>query len=197
MVKLVVILGFVLSFAAGLVVGSRWSGLSDGASAGPQDGGKAPTTGPSQRRGPGSWLAQELGLTSEQRAKLDEIWSAVAKKGRDDRDDQRRQYRRERDAAIADLIEPARMGEYDQILDVYAERIEEMERESREAYEQAVEQTKQILTPPQRTRYEELLKRHRWGPGARDRHSNRRGETRATSGPTEPSPSHDRLKGAP
>jgi Spy/CpxP family protein refolding chaperone len=200
MTKFVVILGFILSFAAGLVIGSR-RGLVTESTANSTDGPSSAKTATTQsshdgeRRGGGrsGFLTAELGLTSEQRKRLDEIWSAVAKAS--NQDDVRRGYRRERDAAIADLVPAPRLADYDQIINTYHGRIEALERTSREAYESAVEQTKSILTPPQRTRYEELLKRHRWGPGgSREKNTTRPSETRATSQPEggQPiPPSHD------
>jgi hypothetical protein len=179
MTKFVVILGFILSFAAGLVIGSRRPVIAE-APANPTAATIA-STKPTERRTPGSWLSSELGLSPEQRKTLDGIWSAVAKAN--DQDERRRNFRRERDEAIAHLVPPERLAAYDEIIDTYTDRVEALERTSRDAYESAVEQTKQILTPEQRTRYEELLKRHKWGPGARDRHAGRRSETRATSQP--------------
>jgi hypothetical protein len=179
MTKFVVILGFILSFAAGLVIGSRRPVIAE-APANPTAATTAPAK-PNERRSPGSWLSSELGLSAEQRKALDGIWSAVAKAN--DQDERRRNFRRERDEAISHLVPPERLGAYDEIIDTYTDRIEALERKSREAYESAVEQTKQILTSEQRTRYEELLKRHSWVPGARDRRAGRRSETRATSQP--------------
>jgi hypothetical protein len=183
MAKFVVILGFILSFAAGLVIGSRRTMLPEAPA---NSTGAGPTTSTAKgpdHRSPGSWLSTELGLSPEQRKALDGIWSAVAKAN--DQDERRRNFRRERDESIAHLVPPARLGEYDDIINVYQDRIDALERTSREAYESAVEQTRQILTSEQRTRYEELLKRHRWGPGARDRHPTRRPETRATTSPAD------------
>ena len=112
----------------------------------------SPTTQSSRGDGVGAaasgYLTAELGLTPDQRDRLDKIWSAVAKAN--DQDERRRGYRRERDEAIADLVPPARLGEYDQIIDTYTGRIEALERKLREAYETAVEETKAILTPEQR-----------------------------------------------
>jgi Spy/CpxP family protein refolding chaperone len=184
MAKFVVILGFILSFAAGMVIGSRGVLVSE-TTANPTPN---PTTQHSrgERRGPSGYLTAELGLLPEQREQLDRIWSSLMRSNdREERDDLRRQYRRDRDEAIADLVPPERLGDYDRIIEQYQGRIEELERASRQAYESAVEQTKQILTPEQRARYEALLKRHRWGPGTRDRHSGQRGDatTRATSQP--------------
>ena len=184
MAKFVVILGFILSFAAGMVIGSRRALITE-APANPTS--SSPTTQSSRgdekdggRRSRSGYLTAELGLTSEQRERLDKIWSAVAKAN--DQDERRRRYRRERDEAIADLVPPERLGDYDGVIDQYQDRIEALERKSREAYHTAVEQTKQILTSEQRARYEALLKRHNWGPGDRDRHG-KGAETRATSQP--------------
>jgi Spy/CpxP family protein refolding chaperone len=196
MAKFVVILGFILSFAAGMVIGSKGVLVSE-APANPTP--SSPTTQSSRdgggRRSPSGYLTAELGLSPEQRDRLDKIWSAVAKAN--DQDDRRRGYRRERDEAIADLVPPERLGDYDRVIEHYQNRVEALEQTSREAYRTAVEQTKQILTPEQRARYEALLKRHNWGPGARDRHG-KGGETRATSQPgradspsSSPSPSHN------
>ena len=193
MAKIVVILGFCLSFAAGLVIG--WRAHKPGspiAAAVGEITGHRSATQPSNtaRRGSTGWWQTELGLSAEQRTKMDHIWSSLASKAKSDRDERRREYRRERDSAIADLVPASQLGEYDRIIDAYNERITAIERESREAYETAVEQTKQILNPEQRTRYEKLLERYHWGPGQpHDRHpSTRRIETRpaaATSEPTE------------
>ena len=195
MAKVIVILGFALSFAAGLVIGSRRALVEQAPAR------EIPTTSPSERRGPGGWLQEQLGLTFDQRQQLDRIWSEIASRGRSEHEDIRRTFRRERDAAIADLVPPAALGEYDAIVNHYSERVADLERQSREAYNAAVEKTKTILTPSQRRNYEELLRRHKWGASgaARDRHTTRRSETRATSQPESvesKSPSHEPLQGA-
>jgi Spy/CpxP family protein refolding chaperone len=183
MAKVVVILGFCLSFAAGLVIGWRAHkpGSPIAATINDLTGGHPATTQPGNmpRRGSTGWWQTELGLTGEQRSKMDHIWSSLAGKGRTERDERRREYRRERDTSIADLVPAPQLGEYDRIIDAYNERIAGLERESRDAYETAVEQTRQILNPEQRTRYEELLKKYHWGPQLRERHpSTRRSESR-------------------
>ena len=209
MVKLVVILGFLVSFAAGLVVGTRtdWLDAALGARPSPQspspeiiddrsdppadprddvragaDGSAAPRPphdadgrpprppgppGPGGRgdRGPGGWLAAELRLTPDQHKQLDAIWSDLARRGRRrDHEGQRQAMRNERDLAVAALIAPARWGEYERIMADFAERSSALDREFRADFDAAVERTKAILTPEQRTRYEKLLERHRWGP---------------------------------
>ena len=197
MTKFIVILGFVLSFAAGMVIGTRSRGPLDTAAPANTDT-RPPTTTPSKSHGRGGWLSQELGLSADQRKQLDAIWSATASRGRDDHDDRRREFRRERDAAIADLVPSARLGEYDQIINTYNDRVTALEQESRDAWQDAVERTKAILTSEQRTKYEDLLKRHKWGPGpSRDRQPSRRSETAPAATPAAAAESPNRFpKGA-
>lgn len=211
MAKFVVIIGFLVSFAAGLVVGSRRAMVSESPAS---PSAPAPATQSSHQNGEtrrsggrSGYLTAQLGLTPEQQKQLDQIWSAVAKSN--DQEERRRAYRRERDEAIADLVPAARLEQYDQIINTYHGRIEALESRSREAYRAAVEQTKSILTTDQRTRYEELIKRHGWGPRDRDRGSttsstNSRNTTRPSSehratshaGGEQTNESHDPLKGA-
>jgi Spy/CpxP family protein refolding chaperone len=192
MAKLVVILGFCVSFAAGLVIGWRVRTVeptANGAATHDAAGPHAATqpAGGGSRRGSTGWWQAELGLTAEQRTTLDHIWSAMAQKGRTERDERRREYRRERETAIAELVPASLLGEYDRIIDAYNERIAGLERESHDAYEAAVEQTKQILNTEQRARYEDLLKKYHWGPPpARERHPSTRRSVTRPGGSCEP-----------
>src|SRR4051794_26260922 len=106
MTKLVVIIGFVVSFAAGLIVGvaSRQASMA-----------APPTTRPTRM----GWLASELTLSPEQQQQLTKIWSETADRGRREHEDARHQFRRERDEAIAGLLHPEDMGAYDQIQKQY------------------------------------------------------------------------------
>ena len=166
MTKIVVIIGFIVAFAAGVMVGNRDARKGEDANATPTT--TAPTTRPG--RG-GSWIASELGLTSEQRQAMDKIWSEMAGRGRGENEEKRRQFRRERDEAIAALIRPEDKEKLEQIGAEYSEKLAALDRESREAFASAVEQTKALLRPEQRAKYDELLKRHHWdrdrGPGPR------------------------------
>jgi Spy/CpxP family protein refolding chaperone len=172
--KLVVIVGFVVSFAAGLMVGM------DSRRGHPA----SPTTRPSYP----SWLVSELNLTPTQQQEMHKIWSEMAKKGRHEQDEVRRQLRRERDEAIAGLVHPEDYDRYDQILKTYNDQMDALDREARKNFEQSVERTKPLLTPEQRTRYEELLARHQWDrPRSRERENPRdnirRPDASATSRP--------------
>src|SRR5215212_11054797 len=113
MTKLVVIIGFAVAFAAGLIVGLESRQTSIGATT-------PATTQP--RRGPG-WLTSELNLSAEQQEKMKQIWSEVAKHGRGDQEDRRRQLRTERDDAIAALIRQEDKDKYEQVRKNYSEQM--------------------------------------------------------------------------
>jgi len=161
MTKVVVIVCFIMAFVAGLLVG--WQTRPQVAVA-PDNG--APATTQRSSRGPTGWLVRELNLDDAQREQLEKIWSETARQGRGERDDRRRELRRERDEAIAALVRPEDYGKYDQILKHYVEKTDAIDREMRATFDEAVEKTKLILTEEQRTKYEQLLKRHR--PDDRD-----------------------------
>jgi hypothetical protein len=167
--KVILVVGFLITFGAGLAVG--WQFRGHDALAAP-----AATTRPTSRSG---FLEAELGLTAEQREQMKKIWSDTAHRGGREQEDRRRQFRKERDEAIAALIRPDDRAKYDLVLKTYSEKNSAMEREWRGNYERSVERTKQILSPEQRKKYEEILKKQ----------ENRRAEERATSRPGTDKPS--------
>ncbi len=129
------------------------------------------------------WLATELNLNADQEKELNQIWSETAHRGGREQEDRRRQFRKERDEAIAALISPQDKDKYDQLLKIYADRNAAMEREWSNSYHAAVERTKQILTVEQRHKYDELLKNREAAHAARERETGRRVDDRATSRP--------------
>lgn len=155
MTKAVVIVGFIVAFAAGLVIGL--SPQPDAASNEPKAGHH------------GSSLAAQLSLTPEQQSQLDKIWSETARRGGRERDDRRRRVYKDREDAIAALIRPEDRSRYDEIQKKHAEQMASLESEWRTSFQAAVEQTKRILTPEQRTKYDEMLRRHEFDRGPRDR----------------------------
>lgn len=165
--RLIVTAGFVVAFAAGLIGGVQLRrALPPHPPSGP---------GPATRMGRHGWLAAELGLTAQQQEQMTRIWSDVARRGRGEHEERRRQLRKERDDAIAALIRQEDRAAYEQILKTYSDRMAALEQETRAAFQEAVEKTKQILTPQQREKYEAILKRNQW--------ENRRAAERATSRP--------------
>jgi Spy/CpxP family protein refolding chaperone len=188
MTKVVLIIGFVVAFAAGLVSGLAVRGREVIAS-------PVATTRPASTGGPGGLLATELGLTPEQREQMNRIWRDNARTLRHQQDQRRGQIRKERDEAIAALVRPEDREKYDQVLRTHNERLAEVDRELRARWQTGVEETRKILTPEQRVKYEEFLKRREadratgGGRGDREHESqqpqqqNRRADERATSRP--------------
>jgi len=158
MTKVVLITGFLIAFAAGLVVGL---GMRKEAVAG---GGPGTATRPSRH----SFLTTELGLSQAQQDQMRKIWSEAAHRGGREQDDRRRQFRKERDDAIAGLVPDADKAKYEAANKQYADRMTAMEQEWRASYAAAVDRTKQILTPEQRQKYEDLLKKQEADRAARD-----------------------------
>ena len=167
MTRVVVLICFVMAFAAGLLVGTQMqrrqvaTGADSSATTRPE---RPPRGG----GGPAGWLERELGLNADQKAQLEKIWSETARMGGRERDDKRRQLRRERDEAIAALVPPEHYGKYDQILAHYFAQTEAIDQEMKAAFDESVRKTKEILTSQQRAKYEELLKRHQPPGGDRD-----------------------------
>ncbi len=171
MTKLVVTLGFLVAFAAGLAVGVsvQQRRLAAGA---------APTTRPAGRAG---WLVRELDLTPQQADQMRQIWSQVIRHGGREHESQRQQIRIEREKGIEALIPWQSKAKYDEIQKRYSDEMAALNRESQASFQAAVEKTKAILTPEQRKKYEDFLSRHQFGRN-RER-ENQRGEARATSRP--------------
>jgi Spy/CpxP family protein refolding chaperone len=114
-------------------------------------------------------LVEELQLSPEQAKKMEEIWSGVMRRGRGEQFEKFRAIQKERDEAILSLFTPQQKAEYDRIMGEYGKRFEELNQDRERAFQQAVEQTKQILTEPQRQKYDELMKKRREERGDRDR----------------------------
>ncbi len=183
MTRFIVILGFAISFAAGLVVGMGTHNNPSAAANSP-----SPTTHPSGPHG----MAAELNLTPEQQEQMKKIWQDVARRGHGEpqQPDRRQQLRATRDEALAALVHPEDKTKYEQIQKEYKDGIDALDREMREPFEKAVKATDEILTPEQRIKYHEMLARHQFDRGPRDRgdrgfrDSNRRGgDDHATSQP--------------
>ena len=176
MTKIVVIAGFLVSFAAGLMVGLE-ARKRPGASV------AAATTGPTTRQSRSSWLTSELGLSPEQQKAMDKIWSETAGRGRGEMEERRREIRNQRDEALVALVRPEDKPQYDQVLKTYQEQQAAIEREMRANFENAVKQTKELLTPEQRTKYDQLLQRHQWDRGGSRGGPGRRGDDRPATRP--------------
>jgi len=81
--------------------------------------------------------------------------------GGPDRWERRRALSQRRDERVAALLTEAQRPQYDGILLDYAAELDKLDQERKQAFEQAVERTKQILTPEQARKYAELLEERR------------------------------------
>jgi Spy/CpxP family protein refolding chaperone len=176
MTKAVVLVGFLVAFAAGLTVGIKWHRPAQ-----PAD------TQPARL---GGWFSRELSLTAQQQKQMDKIWRETAWGGGRAREDKRRRLFKERDEAVTGLIREEDKPRYEQIQKDFQEQMAALDAEWRGSYRKAVEETKKILTPEQQAKYEKLLEQRPWerGPhdrrrGDRDRETGRRPDRRPTSRP--------------
>jgi Spy/CpxP family protein refolding chaperone len=174
MTKAVVLLSFLVAFAAGVTVSRSIEA-------------PAPSDAPFKKCG--GWLGAELGLTPDQQQQLRQIWSETVHRGGRDRDERRRQLYRERDEAIADLIRPEDRERYTEVVRTYSEKLSALDSEWRSSFQAAVDRTKQMLTPQQREKYEKILQRRQSERGSRGWHRERGQlpsprEQRGTSRPT-------------
>jgi Spy/CpxP family protein refolding chaperone len=186
--KVAIVGGFLVAFAAGLTVGLQARTPVTAAPSPPPEvavPATAPAQGRQHARGPAGWMKAELDLTPEQQAQLESIWGETARRGRGEQEDRRRQFRRERDEAIAALVPPEARPQYDQVQQEYADRTAALEREAKATFQAAVERTKQILTPPQRAKYEAVLQRFESERAARDR-SRSSSDRGPATGPSSP-----------
>jgi len=165
--RIIVIVGFLIAFGAGAVVGLQ---LRTAPARATEQPAQAPRS---------SWLRTELGLTPEQNEQMKNIWEGLHNSGRS-YEDRRHRLRDERDEAIAALLAPSVMGDYDRVLADYSNKLTALGQERDKAFGEAVEKTKQILTPQQRSKYEEFLKRREPDRGGR---GGRRSDSRPATRP--------------
>jgi hypothetical protein len=163
-VRIVFLLGFILSLAAGVVVGmvvSRPGVMIAG-----------PATKPSSDRDPGgrNSFAEKLELTPQQDEAMKKIWNEVQASMRQfeaGRFDRRHALADERDKAVLLLIPPEKKADYERIQQEHAAKMTELNNERDRIFKEADEKTKAILSEAQWKKLEEMKKDHRGprGPG--------------------------------
>jgi len=158
--KLIVVIGFLVAFAAG---GS--AGLL--------------VQPPPAPREPGSWLTRELSLTPEQHAQMKEIWSTAMGDAWRRTSEQRRAVKDQTQAAVRELLTEEQRARYDAIMQEQEQKYAELSNQRRDAFAAAREKTRQILTDEQRARYDELTAKRGdagghgpWPGGGRPPHAN-------------------------
>ena len=152
--RVLFIFGFLISMAAGFVAGMVVGRTPVQASLPTQVPGGPTTT---RRSGPRS-LDDELGLTTAQRAKVREIFSAVRPPD-GGRNDAFRTLHRERDEAIHQLIPDDRKADYDRILAECTAKEQDLRHEHEQQFKEAEAKMQAVLTPEQWTKYHDIKKR--------------------------------------
>ena len=147
-IKLLLLASFLVTFAVGLTAGLLISHVRK----------------PSKSH---SWLSDELNLTGQQREQMRSIWSKAMSPPLRQQGKTRMTLARERDEAVAAILTAEQRPLYEKVLQEHARKLSELSQERKRAFEEAVQKTKQILTPEQALKYEELQKKHAGRGGMR------------------------------
>ena len=106
-----------------------------------------------------SVLVEELDLTPDQRHQIQRIWSDVAEHHTPVPMSEIEKADAERWQAIDQLLTPEQRTQYAEIQQRFEARMQGLDQGNRERAARAEEQTRQLLTPAQREKYERLLAR--------------------------------------
>ena len=106
-----------------------------------------------------SVLVEELELTPDQRHTIQQIWNTVAENHSPVPMSEIEKADAERWQAIDQLLTPQQRTQYAQIQQRLEARMQGLDQGNRARVARAEEQTKQLLTPAQREKYERLLAR--------------------------------------
>jgi len=153
--KILLLISFVMVFCAGVSIGAFVRGS--------RSGHHEPT-----------WLADELGLTSDQQREMKEIWEPVRNNAREYPSQQRRELSEKRDRAVRELLHEDQVGRFDEIVATYKREKEELIKEWRAPFEEAMGKTKRMLSDEQFRKFEELGKKkkgHDWNQNPRSSES--------------------------
>lgn len=157
--RFILFLAFVLVLAAGVVLGQLWGRLP---------GQLAPESHPR------SWLADQLGLNSQQRSQMDAIW-AETRKEMSQLGAQRREMEADRKKAIDRLLSPQQKSEYERINQDFQKQRRSLDARRQELMKQADARSKAMLSPEQRATWDKITRQ--W------KHHGREGTTRPASRP--------------
>ena len=139
--KTLAVIVFVLTLGAGVVAGLLAARL--------------PAARPAAGDSP---LAEELALTADQRGKMKTIWESVHS-FTDDCVRDSRKAQTERDDKIFALIPRDKVDEYNQIKSDYDNAVATLQGRREKAFKDAVNKTREILSPVQREKYDKILEK--------------------------------------
>ena len=149
--RILVVVSFVVAFAAGLVLGAAL-----GHTAAP------PPSRP--------FLGDQLKLTPDQQQKMGEIWSSTMQNWFRTYGERRHALQAQRDQLIGEMLTPVQQMQHDVIIQEYEKGVSELAQEGGKAREEAKKRTMELLTESQRKQFEEILRQgeeHGWGPPGR------------------------------
>lgn len=139
--KIIIIATFLVVFGAGIAAGRFWASTQKR---------------PSSRE---SWLAAQLKLDSDQKKQVEEIWKAV-RVSRKAQTEQRKALADARETGVLNLLTEEQKVEYAKLIEEFDEARADMAAEREIVFNQAVANTKSILRPEQREKYEQLLAKY-------------------------------------
>jgi Spy/CpxP family protein refolding chaperone len=104
-------------------------------------------------------LAEELGLSPEQREQMREIWEGVRKQVHDAYDDAQR-LQGQRDDAMLALLNAEQKAQFESIAKDYADQFAALTKKREQAFKDALARTNKLLNDEQRKKYEQILRSH-------------------------------------
>jgi len=132
----------VLALGAGVVAGTL--------------GRRVLTSQPNLASESGSTLSQELGLSSDQRDRMQQIWEGVRDTAHDCQE-QAQQLQKQRDDAVVAMLTEEQKAKYSQLTIECVGKIALLNTRREAAFGKAVDQTKSILSDSQRKVYEQMI----------------------------------------
>jgi Spy/CpxP family protein refolding chaperone len=131
-----------------------------------------------ERRGPRSFVGDKLDLTPDQHEKMREIWSNLREQQSALMSEGRRAIQQQRDEQLRSVLTAGQQKQFDDINANYEARMAELRENSDKAFQNAVQRTREMLTPDQRAKYDEMLKER----SREDRPERRGGDGRGGEG---------------
>ena len=105
-----------------------------------------------------SQLARELNLTATQRDQMRTIWSEGLRNARQLQKKERQALKKQRDSAIESLLTESQKAGFQAIAADFEKKSNALGAQYKALFQQAVTETKEILSEKQRLKYEDLIK---------------------------------------
>jgi hypothetical protein len=103
------------------------------------------------------WFTESLGLTPDQKLKMDGIWAGVRQEV-DKMGDRRHTLDRDRDAAIRALLTPEQEAAYEKVFSEYRDRRADLDKEREKLFHDANDRSRALLKPDQQAKWEAMSK---------------------------------------